>query len=157
MTLMASAMSADCHGLNGVIHQRPAPIAVALATPPMSPSRVFDGETSGAILCLPKSFPQMYCSTSLDWTTSTRNTMSSRLRPSKPGMFRVSSAGTCEMQNTQTINPHWTLAARSRKRMVSPDSAERIGRTRNAYTGMKMEYKPYQPPDTSTPSQHSTV
>ena len=56
--------------------------AVALATPPTSPSTVFDGDTSGASLVLPKSLPHTYCSTSLDCTTITRNAISSRLRSS---------------------------------------------------------------------------
>ncbi len=37
---------------------------------------------AGAILWRPSSLPQTYCRTSLDWTTSTRNAISSRLRPS---------------------------------------------------------------------------
>ena len=43
---------------------------------------VFDGETTGAIGCLPTSLPQMYCSTSLDCTTRIRYTTRNALRPS---------------------------------------------------------------------------
>ena len=48
-----------------VIHHRPAPSAVAPATPSSSPSTVFNGEMAGAILCLPVSFPHTRCKTSL--------------------------------------------------------------------------------------------
>ena len=40
-----SDIAAACQKLNGVIHHRPAPSAVAHATPPTSPSTVFDGDT----------------------------------------------------------------------------------------------------------------
>ena len=36
------------------------PKAVAERIPPTKPSTVFDGDTSGAILCFPKSLPQTY-------------------------------------------------------------------------------------------------
>ncbi|HEX4810350.1 MAG TPA: hypothetical protein VH325_15545 [Bryobacteraceae bacterium] len=49
-----------CQKLKGVIHHRLAPNAVAHVTPPTSPSTVLDGETAGAILCRPKSFPHTY-------------------------------------------------------------------------------------------------
>ena len=54
----------------------------------------------GAIGRRPRSLPQTYCSTSLDCTTSTRNAISSSLRPSNPGIGKVSSAGTCDRQKT---------------------------------------------------------
>ncbi|MNN00107.1 hypothetical protein D3C81_1126900 [compost metagenome] len=125
------ATKAACQKLNGVIQNRLAPTRVARAMPPAKPSTVFDGDSCGAILRLPSSLPQTYCSTSLICTTSTSQAISSRLRPSKPGMSRVSSAGTWEMQNTAIIIPHCTLAARSRKPVVSPPSEARIGRSRN--------------------------
>ena len=46
--------------MNGVIGASRVPSAVALATPPTMPSTVFDGESRGAILRRPASFPQMY-------------------------------------------------------------------------------------------------
>ncbi|MNT58681.1 hypothetical protein D3C72_1961340 [compost metagenome] len=132
ISAITSAIAPACHGENGVIHHSAAPSAVALATPPTKPSTVLDGDSSGAILRLPHSLPHTYCSTSLPCTTITRKAISSRLRPSKPGIGSVSSAGTCEMQNTQIITAHCTPAQRSRKRVVSDDSAARIGRIRKA-------------------------
>ena len=62
---------------------------------------------------LPKSLPQMYCSTSLACTTRIKNSISSmplpRLRSSKR------SAGICEIQNTQIISAHWIFVERSKK------------------------------------------
>ena len=113
--LTASDMPNACHGVNGVSHHRAAPSALADSTPPMKPSTVLDGDSFGAIRRLPISLPQMYCNTSEDCTTITRNANSSRLRAgSTPASLRFSSAGTCEMQNTQIINPHCTLDVRSR-------------------------------------------
>ncbi|CKT10426.1 Uncharacterised protein [Mycobacterium tuberculosis] len=62
----------------------------------------------------------------------TRKAISSRLRPSKPGICSVSSAGTWLMQNTHTIRPHWIFEVRSRKRCVSPPTAARMGSSRKA-------------------------
>src|SRR4029453_542856 len=99
ITTMTSDRSAACKGVNGVIHDSPTPIKVALRAPPAKPSTVFDGDSFGAILVRPNSFPQTYCSTSLDCTTITRKAISSTFLPSYPGISRLSSAGTCETQN----------------------------------------------------------
>ncbi len=113
--LISSDRPKACSGVNGVIHHSAAPSALALSTPPTNPSTVFDGESFGAIRCLPSSLPQMYCSTSEDCTTITRKANNSTLRDgSCPGTCRFSSSGTCEMQNTQIISPHCTFAVRSR-------------------------------------------
>src|SRR6266404_2526220 len=48
------------------------------------------------------------------------------------------------MQYTQSITPHCVSAVRSRKFFVSAESTARIGRTRNAYTGIRITNKPYQ-------------
>src|SRR5579871_1421987 len=76
--------NAACQGRNGVIHHNPVPSAVADNMPPTKPSSVFDGETWGAILCLPVNFPHTYCSTSLDCTTRIRKTTS--IAGSDPGI-----------------------------------------------------------------------
>src|SRR5579885_1549017 len=72
----ASTITADiapaCHGENGVIHHKAAPIAVAHAPPPTKPATVLDGLTLGAIRRRPNSFPNTYCNTSLNCTTSSR-------------------------------------------------------------------------------------
>ena len=77
---MTRATSAASFGVNGVMPCSAAPRAVALATPPIRPSQVFDGDSEGATLCLPSSLPQTYCSTSLPCTTMTMKAISSRLR-----------------------------------------------------------------------------
>jgi hypothetical protein len=101
-----------------------------LSTPPTNPSTVFDGESRGVILRRPSSLPQTYCKTSLDCTTNTRNAISRRLRPSKPGICSVSSAGTWEWQNTEIIDPQCTSATRPMKLMVSPRNAATLGTSR---------------------------
>ena len=63
---------AACHAVNGVNTCRAAPRAVALSTPPIRPSQVFDGDSVGDSLCRPSSFPQTYCNTSLPCTTRIR-------------------------------------------------------------------------------------
>ena len=78
----SSANSAACQKAKGVIQHSIAPISVARATPPMKPSTVFEGDRLGAILCLPASLPQTYCSTSESCTTMISQAISSRLRPS---------------------------------------------------------------------------
>src|SRR6266487_6387888 len=50
INVIASAMPADCQGVNGVAHHRPAPSNVAVAMPPTKPSQVLFGLTCGAIL-----------------------------------------------------------------------------------------------------------
>jgi hypothetical protein len=101
-----------------------------LSTPPTNPSTVFDGESRGVILRRPSSLPQTYCKTSLDCTTNTRNAISRRLRPSKPGICSVSSAGTWEWQNTEIVDPQCTAATRPMKLMVSPRNAATLGTSR---------------------------
>src|SRR5699024_7521103 len=76
------ASSAACHQTNGVIHHSPAPMAVAVSTPPISPSHVLFGDTDGATGCLPRVLPHTYWKTSDSCTTTTRNNMSSA--PSAP-------------------------------------------------------------------------
>ena len=75
-----SAITSDspnaCHGVNGVIHHRLAPSTEADSTPPRKPSQVFDGDSLGAILVRPNILPKTYCSTSDDWTTTTRKAIS---------------------------------------------------------------------------------
>src|SRR5699024_11113345 len=77
-----NARSAACHQANGVIHQRPAPTAVAVSTPPIKPSQVLLGDTDGATGCLPRVLPHTYWNTSESWTTTTKNSMSNA--PSGP-------------------------------------------------------------------------
>jgi hypothetical protein len=101
-----------------------------LSTPPTNPSTVFDGESRGVILRRPSSLPQTYCKTSLDCTTNTRNAISRRLRPSKPGICSVSSAGTWEWKNTEIVDPQCTAATRPMKLMVSPRNAATLGTSR---------------------------
>src|SRR6266540_710474 len=72
ISVMASDIPDACQGEKGVAHQRPVPNSVAERMPPMNPSQVLFGLTCGAILCLPSSFPQTYCSTSLICTTRTK-------------------------------------------------------------------------------------
>ncbi|MNG78360.1 hypothetical protein D3C79_369340 [compost metagenome] len=144
MAFTAKAISAACQKLNGVIQHNRAPISVANATPPTRPSRVFEGDRLGATLRLPNSLPHTYCNTSLICTTRISQAISNRLRPSKPGMSRVSKAGTEDTQYTAIIKPHCTFDARSRKRVVSPPRLARIGSSKNRYTGMKMLNRPYQ-------------
>src|SRR5437879_1151892 len=67
------AMTRACHGEHGVIRHNSDRSIVAVAPPPRNRSTVFDGESSGAILWRPSALPHMYCRTSLDWTTRTRN------------------------------------------------------------------------------------
>ena len=66
ITTMTNDIISDCQKLNGVIQNMQPPISVADKPPPTRPSTVFDGLTSGATLCLPKSFPKTYCNTSLN-------------------------------------------------------------------------------------------
>ena len=73
------AMSAACHQAKGVIQKSAAPSNEASSTPPTKPSTVLEGESTGAILRLPKSLPQTYCSTSELCTTRMSQLMSSRL------------------------------------------------------------------------------
>src|SRR5690349_13794101 len=68
-SVIISETAAAWRNENGVTHHRLAPSSVALATPPANPSSVFDGDTCGAILIRPASFPHTYWSTSLDCTT----------------------------------------------------------------------------------------
>ncbi|MCY1458797.1 hypothetical protein D9M71_762120 [compost metagenome] len=98
MRLTVRAISAACQKLNGVIQHKVAPIRVASATPPTRPSTVFEGDSLGATLCLPNSLPQTYCSTSEICTTRISQAISSRLRPSYPGISRVIKAGTEDRQ-----------------------------------------------------------
>ncbi|MDT4862696.1 hypothetical protein D3C71_1712160 [compost metagenome] len=79
--LTVRAISAACQKLNGVIQYSSAPTRLAKATPPAKPSRVFEGDRRGAILCLPNSLPQTYCSTSDSCTTMISQAISNRLRP----------------------------------------------------------------------------
>ena len=65
-------MAADSTQVNGVIHHIALPMAVAASPPPMKPSTVFDGLTTGAIFVRPNSLPNTYCMTSLICTTSSR-------------------------------------------------------------------------------------
>src|SRR6185437_10757084 len=69
---ITSDMPAEPQNVNGVIHHRQAPIAVAERPPPSRPSTVLDGLTRGASLCRPNNLPNTYCSTSLICTTSNR-------------------------------------------------------------------------------------
>src|SRR5690606_24821374 len=138
------AMSAACSMLNGGAQDSSAPTSVALAMPPIRPSQGFDGDRDGATLCLPNSLPQTYCNTSLPCTTITRKAINNRLWRSNPSILKLSRAGTWLMQNTEIITPHWILALRSRNLVVSLPNAESMGKNRNAYTGIKIEYKPYQ-------------
>ena len=73
------AMSAACHQAKGVIQQRAMPRHEANSTPPTKPSTVLEGESTGAIRCLPASLPHTYCSTSELCTTRISQLISSRL------------------------------------------------------------------------------
>src|ERR1700761_7216589 len=66
-------ISAACHRLNGVSPCSSVPRQIASRPPPIRPSHVFDGLTRGESLCLPQSLPQTYWNTSLDCTTSRKN------------------------------------------------------------------------------------
>ena len=131
-------ISVACTILNGVIQANKPAKMLALMTPPTKPSMVFDGERLGAILCLPHNFPQIYCNTSLACTTKIKKIINSIFFPSKPAISKVSTAGIWEIQNTEIIIAHCTLVERSKKWAASPCKADKIGKNRKAYTGIKM-------------------
>src|SRR5699024_2935030 len=81
------ASRAVCHQVKGVIHHSPAPMAVAVSTPPMSPSQVLFGDTDGATACLPKVLPHTYWKTSDSCTTTTKNSINRA--PSAPPLPRA--------------------------------------------------------------------
>ena len=95
---IAKAKPAAWSGVNGVAHHRPAPMAVAVATPPTKPSTVLLGLTAGAILWRPRSLPQTYWKTSESWTTSTRKSRSLAPPAASPATGNMSSAGAWERQ-----------------------------------------------------------
>jgi hypothetical protein len=114
-----------------------------ITKPPQNPIRFMSSAIRPArhgengVIWRPSSLPQTYCKTSLDCATNTRNAIRRRSRPSKPGVCRVSNAGTWGRQNTEIINPHCTSAARPMKFMVS---------MRNAATGQPLSRESFSLP-----------
>jgi hypothetical protein len=114
-----------------------------ITKPPQNPIRFMSSAIRPArhgengVIWRPSSLPQTYCKSSLDCATNTRNAIRRRSRPSKPGVCRVSNAGTWERQNTEIINPHCTSAARPMKFMVS---------IRNAATGQPLSRESFSLP-----------
>jgi hypothetical protein len=83
------AIAAASRTLKGESRHSEAPSALAQRMPPANPPTVFDGDSTGAIVCRPNSFPQMYCRTSLASAIKTRKTRSNVRRFWWSGICRV--------------------------------------------------------------------
>ena len=116
-----------------------------MATPPIRPSQVLLGLTLGVTLCRPRSLPQQYCATSLNWASNTGN--SSKPIPPATGFGTSPETSSIAMwlsANTVSISPQESVPTALRKFCVSPLSAISAGKNKNIHTGTNTMNMPYQ-------------
>jgi len=129
---MINDMTAACQGENGVIHHRAVPTSVALNTPPTRPSSVLEGERLGRDLAAAEQLAPDILQHIARLHDDDHEGNEQQLTAFITGMSSVSSAGTCERQNTQIIKPHCSSATRGMNAVVSPRTAATIGSSRKA-------------------------